>query len=115
MQTVTSLRILLANEPRAYREALGAALGGLRPSACVRVVEPGQLEETLERYQPHLLICSQLTPSVERLPLAWLVLYREGTSHAELRLDGQWMTTSQVQLDDLLALVDRTALLVRGG
>src|SRR5438067_4783981 len=115
MQSAIPLRILLANEPRAYCEALGAALGVLRPGALVRAVQPAELEDVLERYAPHLVVCSRLPPSVERLPLAWVVLYPDGAPHAELGLDGQRITASEIQLEDLLALVDRMVHLIQSG
>jgi hypothetical protein len=115
MPTAIPLRILLVNEPRAYREALGAALGVLRPDARVRVAEPGQLEAVLQQDAPHLVVCSRRTPPPEPAPLGWVVLYPDGAPHAELRLEGQRSISSAVQLEDLLALVERAARLVQPG
>ena len=108
------MRVLLANEPRAYREALGAALRALRPNDRIRVVEPARLAEALERCSPHLVVCSDLTLLVGPRLLAWAVLYPNGASHAELCLNGRRiLTTTEVQLEDLLTLADRTAALIR--
>ncbi len=38
-----NIRVLLANEPKAYREAMAAALGQLRSDVDVTVVEPEEL------------------------------------------------------------------------
>jgi hypothetical protein len=90
------MRIVVANEPRAYREVLGAALGVLRPQATILVSEPGQLEEVIERFTPHLVVCSHL---VTGMPLAWVVLDPDAPAER----------MGQFGLDDVLALVDEAA------
>ena len=49
------LRILLANEPRSYREAIAGAFRVLKPTAEVFVVDPTMLDAEVERLTGSLL------------------------------------------------------------
>ncbi len=54
-------RVLIANEPPAYREVLALALQEMRVPADVTCVEPEDLDSEIVRLAPHLVICSRLT------------------------------------------------------
>jgi hypothetical protein len=69
-----STRILLANEPRLYREVIAGALRVVRPHLEVLVVEPEDLDGEVVRLAPDLVLCSRLTDVVETRPRAWAVL-----------------------------------------
>ena len=56
------MRVLMAIEPRSYREVIGEAIRGLRPHLEVVIVEPDALEPEMARLDPELVICSQ--PSI---------------------------------------------------
>ncbi len=106
------MRILLAVEPRSYREAIGSAIRGLRPHVEVAIVEPGVLASEVVRLDPELVVCGQpdtVTPN--RRP-AW-VEYRPYDDWAEVCLDGRRSKLADVQLDDLLSIVDETEELAR--
>ena len=105
------MRMLLANEPRAYREALAAALQALRPQVEVVAVEPAGLDGAVACLAPHLVVCSRLTPSVRALALAWVLLYPGGQPHAVVRVAGRETPVAGIDLDRILAAVDQTALL----
>lgn len=44
-----NIRVLLASEPKAYREAMAAALRQIRPDVDVTVLKPEELDAALER------------------------------------------------------------------
>ena len=54
-------RVLMANEPRAYREGIAAVIGQLRPVVEVETVEPDALDDSIERFSPDMVICSKAT------------------------------------------------------
>ena len=57
--------VLVANEPRVYREALAGALAALSPEASVVAVEPAEHDGMVVRTRPDLVFCSSLAPAVE--------------------------------------------------
>jgi hypothetical protein len=69
-----NIRILVANEPRCYREVIAAAVHELRPHAEVITVEPADLDRAVVYRQPHLVVCSRLTEVVETHSPVWVVL-----------------------------------------
>jgi hypothetical protein len=82
-------RILLANEPRLYRDVIAGALRAVRPHLEVIVVEPEDLDREVVRLAPDLVLCSQLTEVVETRPLAWVVLYPDMEMRAVIAIAGQ--------------------------
>jgi hypothetical protein len=106
------MRIVMAVEPRSYREAIGSAIRALRPHVEVDIVEPGVLASEVVRLDPELVICGQpdtVTPN--RRP-AW-VEYRPYDEWAEVCLEGRRSKLADVQLDDLLSIVDEAEELTR--
>ena len=55
------IRVLLAyeDEYRAYREVISAGIQIVRPHVEVDISSLEALEESIERFDPHLVICSQ--------------------------------------------------------
>ena len=103
------MRILLANEPHAYRDVLAAALQALRPTHEVIRSTPEALEAEVVRCDPQLVLCSQLTPSVEQSPRAWVLLYPEGQARVVRSMEGQQTMTADLEFDQLLAFIDQAA------
>ena len=103
--------IVLGNEPRAYREALAAAIACLRPELAVTAVEPDALDAAVERLRPRLVVCSGLTARVESDVPAWALLYPDGARMVVTSVDGERATASNLDLAALLALLDRAAAL----
>jgi hypothetical protein len=99
--------ILVANEPRTYREALTLAVRAERPLLDVRAVEPTDLDREVARCRPALVVCSELRSIVEqRLPI-WVLLYPEGTRLAIVGGGTAPAVTGDFDLPGILALVDR--------
>src|SRR5918994_898319 len=50
------LRVLMANEPRAYREGIAAVIGQLRPEGGIETVETEALDTAIGRFSPAMVI-----------------------------------------------------------
>ncbi len=105
------MRILVANEPCTYREAITDALRELRPQIEVSAIEPDGLDGEVARLRPHLVVCSRITAPVHAL-LAWVMLYPDGENRAVLSIVGECTTVANVKLDDLLSVIDRMEALL---
>ena len=101
-----NMRILIANDPRAYREVIGAAFQALRPHLEVTVADPADLDAEIARLDPHLVFCSQLTDAVQNVPLAWVMLYPDGEARAEIYIGGQRIAVADIEFERLLAIAD---------
>jgi hypothetical protein len=112
MESLDRSCILVANEPRTYREALTLAVRAERPMLDVRTVDPSELDHEVACCRPALVVCSELSPTVEQRTAIWVLLYPEG---ARLTVVGDGdespAVTGDLDLAGILALVDRA---VRG-
>lgn len=108
-----NLRALIANEPRTYREALSEALRQLRPQLEVNAVEPDDLDTEVERFHPHLVVCSREDDNPRDGPLTWVTLYPDDQNLAEVRTAGGRATIVGIGFGDFLSVVDGTELLRR--
>lgn len=106
---MTAFRILVANEPLAYRETMAAALRCLRPDADVAEETAERLAAAPPALLPHLLICSD-ADLPNRIPArSWLLLYPEGAPAVVVCLNGDRREFPDISFDDLLAVVDGAA------
>ena len=107
------MRVLVANDPRAYREAIAGALPRLRLVEVFRA-KPEELEREAVRVRPHLILCSRKIGAAARSGclLAWMVLYPDGEDRAEVGSAAPGGATTVVvegvALNDLLSVVDET-------
>ncbi len=103
-----TIKMLLAVEPRAYREAIGLAIENLRPNVEVSVSAPEDLISEVTRLVPTLVICG-LPESSEEVA-AWVELKSpQGYwQKATVRIRDHRFELVNVQLDDLLFIIDRT-------
>lgn len=100
--------VVMAIEPRVYRQAIGRAIGALRTSVEVRVVEPERLlRAELERLAPHLVICSCIKPPGLVQEICW-VEFRPYGAEPKVRvcMDDRCWVLQDADLEDLLSLVD---------
>ncbi len=107
------LRIAVANDPRAYREAIATVFQALRPQVVVVNVEPEDLDREVADHAPQVVICGRLTDAVQAHSLSWVVLYPDGQAWSFINIAGQQATVTGIEVDDLLAVIDRTVRLVR--
>lgn len=103
------LTVLLANEPRSYRESMAAVLRQLRPTLRVEVVEPEALDGSVDRFLPDVAICSHVTGGVRQRVPVWIELYPEHAPHSVASEGGRCTKFDQIQFADLISIVDRAA------
>lgn len=109
MNPMSEIQVIVANEPRVYREAIAAALQKMRPGIATIAVDPADLAEGIDQYHPDLTICSQLITEVETEASAWVLLYPECDNCAVMSVAGEQQMTNHLTFADLIAVVDRTA------
>jgi len=103
------LRIIIANEPRSYRDALAGVLEQMRPLDTVANVEPGEIEQALRRWRGALVVCSEVSPVVDELAGAWVRLGEDGEVAVSSAAGVQAMAR-RVGLDAVLEAVDAAGM-----
>jgi hypothetical protein len=89
LSSMNTRSILLANEPRAYREAMAAALVVLQAHVNVVVADPDDLNEAIACDSPHVVVCDRMTSLIETAPFAWLLLYPSGSHLSVMSIGGE--------------------------
>jgi hypothetical protein len=107
------LRLVVANDLRSYREAIATVIQRLQPDVEVMVVDPADLADQVERWRPHMVISSVPVARAGDYPLCWVALYPAGKMEVVVTVAGQQTWARDMDLAELLAVVDRTAALVR--
>ena len=102
-------RVLMANEPRAYREGIAAVISQLRPEVEIETVEPYALDTSIERFSPDMVICSKATDALKGGVRVWVELYPENAALSVASIGGRRMEYAEIQLPDLLSIVDKAA------
>lgn len=103
---MTEVRIIMAIEPRAYREAIGEVIGDLRPNFKVTIVESENLIEEVVRLDPELVICAQPESLIPGGRPAWVEYRPYAKIAARVKLDGRYTELEEVGLEDLLSIAD---------
>jgi hypothetical protein len=99
--------ILVANEPRSYRDVIADALRVQRPHLQVIVAEPEDLDREVVRLSPNMVLCSRLTAAVETHALAWVVLYPNAETRAVISIAGHCRTVgTDLPFPHLLSVID---------
>jgi hypothetical protein len=98
--------MLVANEPRAYREALAAALQELQPHIEVICIEPADLDRNVCQYSPRLVLCSRLTEAVETCCDAWILLYPDRANRAVISVAGRRTVVTNIEFSHVLSVID---------
>lgn len=102
------IRVVVANEPRAYREAAVEVLAQLRVEVEFILVEPQKLEETVLRLLPDMVVCDKATPAIRASVPVWLELYPDGSDMSVVSVQGERSIIENIQLSDILLIVDQT-------
>ena len=97
--------VLVANEPRVYREAL-------RSEASVVAVEPAELDGMMVRTRLRLL--QQSGAGRGGGGRAWTLLYPDGAPRDETSVNGERSVVADFGLAAALVLVDRAVALAEG-
>ena len=103
------LRILIANEPRAYRDVQGGMLRELCPWAEIHITEPWQIPAEFDSFRPHLVICSELTDPIRDRAFAWVLLYPDDANLAVACVDNRQRVIQRVSMEDLVGVVEAAA------
>ena len=112
MVQMCRLRLMVANDPRSYREAIAPVIQRLQPDVEVMVVDPADLAEQVELWCPHMVISSVPVARPGDSPLCWVALYPAGQTQVVVTIAGQQTWARDIDLAALLAVVDRAAALV---
>jgi hypothetical protein len=102
------IRVVVANEPRAYRETLADALRNLCPRAEVILIEPAALHQHVRHFTPHLVLGSELDPEMLTGLVCWIDLYPNEERYAVINIGGERTTVDNLDLAGLLRIVDQT-------
>ncbi len=97
--------IIVANEPRAYREALAYAFGIHYPRAEVVVIEPHRLDREVAALDPLVMVSSRPGAAPGARRLVWVTLYPDGEDRAVVAAPGVRRIVPGVTIDDLLAVI----------
>jgi len=103
-----TVRVLMANELRAYREGIAAVIRELRPGVEVTTVEPDGLEGSIPRLTPDIVVCNRATGAVRKGVPVWVELYPDYAPWSVVSVRGVRSTLAEIQLPDLLSIVDRS-------
>ena len=105
------MRILVANEPRLYREVFADAFREFRPHTEVITAEPDILDREVLRFHPDLVICD-ITPTVRAVAYSWIEI-REENGALVFSSSGTWPAGTDVRLDDLLSFIDQSQTMIQ--
>ncbi len=113
-QSKLGMRVVVACEPRYYREAIGEALRGLRPAVEVVILDPDELADGVSHLDPDLVISvhpASLDPGGRS---AWVeyVPYEKKPA-ATISIGGRRQELDDLMLEDLLWVVDQAEELSR--
>ncbi len=103
-----TLRVLIVVVPRMFRNTLERVLKEERPNLEVRSADPQDLDREISRFEPQLLLCSELSPKVEEVVISWIhVLYKDSLT-ANVRVGERRSTLQDPSFEDLLCVIDET-------
>lgn len=103
---------MVANEPRAYREAFAYSVEAVRPHVEAIAVESDILDREVLRLRPDLVVCAHVTPAVEAVARSWIELRVENEVLVASSNVGALPAGTNVRFDELLSIIDRTEELI---
>ena len=98
--------VIVAIEPRSYRQIIGQAIQDLRPHVEVVVLAPDTLVAGVVRLEPDLVFAHRPAASSPTGGPAWVELRPYERPPARVCLAGRQWELEEVALEDLLSLVD---------
>jgi hypothetical protein len=106
------MQLIVAIEPRSYRQVIGQAIRAMRPHVEVTILEPGTLGAGVKRLEPELVFAGQPdTFGASGKPTgrsAWVEFRPYEHPPARISLGGRRWDLDEVEFSDLLSLVDQT-------
>lgn len=107
------MQVIVAIEPRSYRQVIGEALRVSRPHIEVSVLDPDTLRAGVTRLEPDLVLSTQPDTFAPTGRTAWVEFRPYEEPPARICLGGQRREMEQVEFDDLLSIVDEAEELAR--
>lgn len=108
---MSAISVIVANEPRSYREVMAATFIRLRPEIHVYTVEPDHLDAELARLKPHMVVCSRLSEALKEHVLSWILLYPDGEDTATTSIAGIQTEVRAIGMIELFTAIDQTMTL----
>lgn len=102
------MQVLIAIEPRSYREVIGETIQSLKPHVEVTVLHPDTLEVGVTRLDPDLVFANRPDTFSPVGRSAWVEFRPYEEPPARICLAGERRELEEVELDDLLSIVDET-------
>jgi hypothetical protein len=99
------IRIVVASEPRAYREALAGVLSARHPGSHVVAADPAEIHRMPDAVAGALVLGNEITGRVSELAAGWIRITPEGAVHASSVADVQ-ATGMPNGLDAVVRAVD---------
>ena len=109
------MRILVAVEPRMYREVIALSLHQHRPDAEVLICPPESLAREMGRFGPHLLVLDDNdggAPDGLSEVLYRVEILLGASMDARISVDGQAREVKDICIEDLLAVVDEAEKMI---
>ena len=105
---MVTARVLVAFEDEylAYREVIAAAIRVLRSGAQVHTVNLDALAQEVERWVPHVVICSRANTVDPGGRPAWIVLPTDPTRPARICVGGRYSEQANPTVEVLLGIID---------
>lgn len=109
------MRILVAVNPRIYREVIGLSLHQYRPDAEVLICPPEALDREIGRFGPHLVVLDDsdgATPNGLSGFLYRVEILLGASMDARISVDGQAREIKDICTEDLLTVVDEAEKMI---
>ena len=84
------MKVVMAAEPRVYREAIGETIKDLKPHIEVAIVDPEDLKRAVSNLDPELVICSQPDTFTPEGRPAWIEFRPYDEPTAKVCLGGRY-------------------------
>lgn len=111
-QDRSGVQVLVAMEPRSYREVIGYAITGLRPDIAVSVIQPEMLFAETARLEPEVVIHSRPEEPLADV-VTWIALPEDPAIPATLYRGGRRSEVPDFDLEKLIAVLDETILITQ--
>lgn len=114
---VRNVRILVANSPRMYREALAIAVLKRFPDAEMIVASPQALDEQAKRFSPHVVVRNDDVENVGAMEsvVCWMGMRIGDSVDARISMGGRVAQLHDATMEDVLETLDEAAELLRAG